>query len=100
MTCANFPELRRALTQQCSSAVLPEQQFASCKGLSWWRLEPMLVSFINVLIVESPLSLPSCCLGIAPVANDVLINKLLGYLTQRIKYSNQFVGSCNTFKLT
>ena len=28
MTFANFPELGRALTQQCSRAVLPEQEFA------------------------------------------------------------------------
>ena len=28
MTCVNFPELVRALTQQCSRAVLPEQEFA------------------------------------------------------------------------
>ena len=28
MTFSNFPELGRALTQQCSRAVLPEQEFA------------------------------------------------------------------------
>ena len=34
MTCANFPELGRALTQQCSRAVLPEQEFAFSQGIA------------------------------------------------------------------
>ena len=33
MTFANFPELGRALTQQCSRAVLPEQSFAKMQTL-------------------------------------------------------------------
>ena len=68
MTFANFPELGRALTQQCSRAVLPEQEFAFLQRIV--LVETRTLDLLD-LVVPSTNSATQPQLGISNVLRSI-----------------------------